>query len=96
MKTLKIISSITLIASIIVFLLTISDFLALHDIFNEYVCANVIKRFIGELPDSASTSMEWKMVNVSYGARFFFLLFNMGVLIYFIKRLRSLKTTPDK
>jgi hypothetical protein len=96
MKSLKIVTIITLIACIVVFLLTITDFMALHDIFNEYVSPKAVDRAFIRLPESSNTSMEWNMVNISYAARFLFLIFNIGVLIYFQRKISAIKTTDGK
>jgi len=95
MKNLKFITLIALFTCIPVFLLTLTDFLALHDIFNDYASPKVISRFCASdptgLPHWTRTTMEWQMVNISYVARFFFLIFNTVVLIYFIRVIDTLK-----
>jgi hypothetical protein len=100
MKNIKIVVLIALFACILVFLMTILDFLALHDIFNDYSSPKVIERFCAvsqtSFPAWTKTSGEWQMVNISYVTRFFFFIFNMVVLILCLKKMRSIKTLSDK
>ena len=67
------------------FLLTIADFLALHDIHRDYIGTEVIKLLditIGEdLPGWVATKDEWGIVRVSYLFRFAFFIFCAVALI---------------
>lgn len=69
---------------VIGFLLTIFDFLALHDIHNEYVSTGILKRLnislSGDLPEWTSTKGEWGVVRVSYLFRFVLFVFCVIVL----------------
>lgn len=75
---------ITLTLCVIGFLLTIFEFLALHDIHNEYVSTGILKSLnislSGDLPDWTSTKGEWGVVRVSYIFRFVFFVFCVIVL----------------
>lgn len=66
------------------FLLTIFEFLALHDIHSEYVSTGILKRLnislSGDLPDWTSTKGEWGIVRVSYFFRFVLFVFCVIVL----------------
>jgi hypothetical protein len=69
---------------VIGFLLTIFEFLALHDIHNEYVSTGTLKRLnislSGDLPDWIFTKGEWGVLRVSYLFRFVFFVFCIIVL----------------
>jgi len=58
-----------LVLSLIMILLLIGDFLALHDIRQDYVSSEVIEAVhadsAGYLPEWASTKLEWTFVRVS-------------------------------
>jgi len=60
------------------FLLTIADFLALHDIHRDYIGTEVVKLLdtsVGEgLPEWTATKSEWDIVRVSYVFRFVFFI----------------------
>ncbi len=75
------------------FLLTISDFLALHDIRNEYVSTRILNHLditlSGELPEWTSTKGEWNIVQISYLFRFAFFIF---CVVVFIKLRANLRT----
>jgi len=70
--------------SAIGFLLTIFEFLALHDIHNEYVSNRILNRLnislSGDLPEWTATKGEWEVVRVSYLFRFVFFVFCVIVL----------------
>ncbi len=72
------------------FLLTIADFLALHDIHHDYIGTEVIKLLditIGEdLPAWVATKDEWGIVRVSYLFRFVFFILCAAVLIKLTKK----------
>ena len=73
-----------LLLNLLVFLLTITDFLALHDIQNDYVSAKVLGGLqIGTsapLPAWTATQGEWQLVSISFFARVVFLIANLGLL----------------
>jgi hypothetical protein len=83
----------TLTLCVIGFLLTIFEFLALHDIHNEYVSTHILRHLnislSGELPDWTSTKGEWGVVRVSYLFRFVFFVFCAIVLSKLATRLRN-------
>ncbi len=72
------------------FILTIFDFLALHDIQNEYVSTGILKRLnitlSGELPEWTSTKGEWDIVRISYLFRFVFFILCAGVMLKLLNR----------
>lgn len=94
MKRLQILTSITLFIGIGVFLLTILDFFALHDIYKDYVSREVFSYLnvtLPDLPNWTSTAGEWTTVGVSYGARFVFLILNMYVLMRLMRQFGKLQ-----
>jgi len=95
MKNLKIITTIALILCILVFLLTITDFMALHDIRNDYVSKKAIEHFeianSGDLPDWTNTPMEWQLVKFNFVSRFLFFIFNIVVFFLLIRKFRQQK-----
>ena len=75
---------ITITLCVIGFLLTIADFLALHDIHNEYVSTRVLGyldiSLSGDLPEWTATKGEWSILRISYFFRFVFFVFSFIVL----------------
>lgn len=72
------------------FLLTIGDFLALHDIKNEYVSTHILENLditlSDDLPEWTSTRGEWQLVRISYLFRFVFFIFCAIVLYELVSR----------
>lgn len=93
MKNLKIFSLIILLFCVIVFILTIMDFAALHDIRQDYVSQYILDYLevtpSEELPDWTSTSGEWDLVAISLYLRFIFLIVNIAFLVYFYRKMAS-------
>ena len=77
-KSIRLLAGATLLACILACLATGSDFLALHDIRNDYVSREVLRDFgvgpIAALPAWSETPIEWRAVEVSF-------LFRLGFLI---------------
>jgi len=75
------------------FLLTICDFLALHDIKNEYVSTRLLERLditlSEDLPEWTSTKGEWGVVRISYLFRFVFFIFCAVMLYELVNKLRT-------
>ena len=76
------------------FLLTLFDFLALHDIKNEYVSARILERLnislSEDLPEWTSTKGEWIVVRISYFFRLFFFIL-CAVLLFELNNRRGTK-----
>lgn len=91
-KTQKVIH-ITIALCIFAFLLTVFDFLALHDIHNEYVSTYILKyldvTLSEDLPEWTSTKGEWEVVRISWLFRFIFFIFCVGVLYRLASRLKT-------
>jgi hypothetical protein len=79
----------------LVFILTILDFTALHDIKQDYVSRYILNylkiNLSNDLPDWTSTEGEWHVVSLSLYLRFLFLILNTTVLVYYFKKLASNK-----
>jgi hypothetical protein len=75
------------------FLFTIADFLALHDIKNEYVSLRVLESLditlSDDLPEWTSTQGEWQVVRISYLFRSIFFIFCVYALYWLVYRDRS-------
>jgi hypothetical protein len=71
-------------------LLTIGDFLALHDIKNEYVSTRILESLDITLSDNlpvwTSTQGEWRVVRISYLFRFAFFVICAIVLYELVNR----------
>jgi hypothetical protein len=82
--------SIIIVLCVIGFLLTIADFLALHDIHRDYIGTEVVKLLditIGEdLPAWAAAKGEWGIVRVSYLFRFVFFILCAAILTKILKK----------
>ena len=80
MKKIQILIGFTWILGLFVLALTIADFLALHDIRQDYVSKetlNVLGNDLNiQLPDWTETRGEWAIVEMSYLSRFVFLVIN--------------------
>ena len=87
MKSKKI-AVVLIVLCVIGFLLTIADFLALHDIRNEYVSTQILEKLditlSEELPEWTSTPGEWGIVRVSYLFRSIFFIFCIYVLYWMV------------
>jgi len=92
MKKIIILAGFTLAASLFVLALTLGDFLALHDIRQEYVSEEILNTLgvvlSDELPDWTATAGEWAMVQFSYLARSAFLVLNVITLSLLLVILR--------
>ncbi|MBU4331071.1 MAG: hypothetical protein ABIK95_10610 [Acidobacteriota bacterium] len=87
------IASVIKVLCVIGFLLTIFDFLALHDIFNEYVSLSILKSLnitlSGELPDWIATKGEWGIVRINYLFRFAFFIFCAVMMSILVSKLQT-------
>ncbi len=74
-------------------LMTVGDYLALHDIWHDYVSKQVIEKYGGgstsNLPDWSESKLEWRMVNISGIFRVFYFIFSLGVFIVCFKALQK-------
>ena len=85
-----------LIINILVLALTFADFLALHDIRNDYVSSDVLEDHdlnMTSLPEWTATKGEWNLVTISFVARTLFLLLNMPLIWMGFKKI-SADLTP--
>ena len=97
MKNLHLLVVITIVFCTLVFILTLGDFLALHDIKQDYVSQEILGQLevsvSGKIPEWTGTPGEWSMVRVSYLARFAFLILSWITLVLCASALR---TRPNK
>jgi hypothetical protein len=93
MNKTQLLVSVTLGLSIVVFILTIGDFLALHDISKDYVSKFILDylqiELSQELPEWTDTRGEWRSVTISFVSRFAFLILNFVTLSICLRRLRE-------
>ncbi|OFW19548.1 MAG: hypothetical protein A3H97_24900 [Acidobacteria bacterium RIFCSPLOWO2_02_FULL_65_29] len=85
---------VTLVFSLVAFLLTIGDYLALHDINHDYVSAAVLRSLDAAppvLPAWTATPGEWAMVSGSLFFRAGFLLLNVMTLALCARALKRLR-----
>lgn len=83
MKTLRMLALFSLIAGLLVFGLSLLEYLALSDIHNDYVSRSVLERFsisAASLPDWSTAAGEWQVVVVTRFASLGFLALNTLVL----------------
>jgi hypothetical protein len=80
-------SRISLGLTIVLIICFFLDFLALHDINNDYVSKLVMNRFASStsLPDWTNTTVEWSIVQLSFLVK----IIVTGFLIFFLFALRK-------
>ena len=82
-----------LIFNILILTLTFGDFLALHDINNDYVSSDVLNAFevstSTPLPEWVATEGEWNLVTISFVARVLFLLLNIYLIWIVFRKLKK-------
>ena len=95
MKNLIILIKISSVLFVFSFTMAIGEFLALHDIWQDYVSFNVIESYKGSanlnLPEWSKTALEWKMVNISGLIQLFYLAFSLVTLVACLKALQVSK-----
>ncbi len=93
MKNTPLFIKISLILCLFAFVMTIGDFLALHDIWNDYVSRKVIEacdeNSALNLPKWSETKSEWQMVNISWLVRILYLAFSSVTLYMCLKALKK-------
>jgi uncharacterized membrane protein YhaH (DUF805 family) len=93
MKKLLIVS---LIVSIVSFVLMIFDFLASTDIYHDYVSKQVVSKsvngFASELPEWTNCSREWQVSGIDFIVRLLFMFLIVYVLITLIRSYNKQQT----
>ncbi len=93
MKNPLLLIKISLVLCLVALVMTMGDYLALHDIWHDYVSKQVIENYGGnsvlDLPGWSETKLEWQMVNVSGVFRIVYLVFSFLTLIICLKTLRK-------
>ena len=91
MKRAKALITLSLVLTVILIIFTIGDYLALHDIWKDYVSRGALTYLKIEtskpLPYWTKTNLEWTSVTVSYFVRFLVIIANVVVLYLLIKEL---------
>jgi hypothetical protein len=97
MKKYRQIAALLLLCNILIFLLTVFDFIALHDIKNDYVSRHILDYLNITLSDSpptwTATTGEWQIVTISFYSRLIFIIANIIILVMFI---RNIKLTENR
>lgn len=74
-------------------LMTVGDYLALHDIWHDYVSKQVIAKYGGvntlNLPDWSEARLEWQMVTISGLIRVSYFIFSLLTFVICLKVLRK-------
>ena len=93
MKNLKSVTILTILLCLFVFVLTILDIAALHDIKNEYISKGILKylniTLSSDPPYWTATEGEWQLVTFSLYSRFLFFIVNIIVLSYLYRKVVS-------
>ena len=93
MKKIRLLATITMIAGLLLLVLTFLDILALTDISHDYVSHQVLDNLNvslpSELPEWTATRGEWQMVSISAFSRIGFLLLNSITLCLCVKKLKD-------
>jgi hypothetical protein len=94
-KFIKPFTIVTFLFCLLVFILTILDFAALHDIKKDYVSKHILDYLeispSKDLPDWTATKGEWSIVSVSLYLRFLFFILNIALLVCFYRKIISNK-----
>ena len=74
--------------NLLVFTLTVGDFLALHDISKDYISSERLEALgiSAALPAWTAAEGEWQIVTISFIARFLFLSLNILLLWTLLKK----------
>lgn len=91
MPKISILLTTVFVLSILLLGLTIGDYLALHDIQNDYVSPTVLESqgIATALPDWTSAPLEWTMVTISIIARGVFLIANIFILWFLLRKTKQ-------
>ena len=77
-----------LLFNLLVFILTVGDFLALHDISKDYISSERLEALgiSTALPTWTAAEGEWLIITISFVARFLFLSLNILLLWTLLKK----------
>ncbi|MCP4632469.1 MAG: hypothetical protein GY855_06045, partial [candidate division Zixibacteria bacterium] len=93
MKNPQLLIKICLGLGIFALLMTVGDYLALHDIWHDYVSKQVIEKHGGStilnLPDWTEARLEWRMVNISGLIKAFYIILSLATFVICLKALRK-------
>ena len=85
MKRIDVVMKFVLVIAIVLCLLTILDFLALHDIYKDYVSKTVLS-YLNlalpiELPGWTNTELEWNALTLNYILKIFLAITNILLIV---------------
>lgn len=93
MKNIQTLIKITLALGCVTLLMAFGDFLALNDIWHDYVSKEVIETYSANvskvLPDWSATKLEWNMVRASGLISFIYFFFSLSTLVICLKFLKK-------
>ncbi len=93
MKNLQILIKVSLAIGTFALLLSVGNYLALHDIWHDYVSMRVIETYGGStalnLPDWSETRLEWQMVTISELVRILYFIFSLATFVICLKALKK-------
>ncbi len=93
MKNLQILIKVSLAIGALALLLSVGNYLALHDIWHDYVSQQVIETYgdsaILNLPDWSETRLEWQMVTISELVRIIYFIFSLATFVLCLKTLKK-------
>ena len=91
MKNASTLIKISLVFCLFAFVMTIGDYLALHDIWHDYVSKKVIEAYRGHsvlnLPEWSETKLEWQLVTISGLIRIAYFVLSSVTLVVCLKTL---------
>ena len=94
MKRADVFAKFLLFLTFVLLICTFVDFLALHDIFHDYVSKTVLSRFAmntsGVLPTWTDTKSEWSALNVSYFIKSVIIVISFFIIFTLIKKTKNL------
>ncbi len=94
MKSSKTVALIAIVGCLLVSILTVLDFAALHDIRQDYVSRYILDylriSLSSDLPDWTSTNGEWHLVSFSLYLRSMYFILNIAVLVHLYRRVTSI------
>jgi hypothetical protein len=93
MKNPQLLIKICFVIGFFALLMTVGDYLALHDIWHDYVSKQVLETYGGgttfNLPDWSEAKLEWRMVNISVLIRVFYFIFSLATFVICLKALQK-------
>jgi hypothetical protein len=93
MKNKQLLIKICFMVGCLALLMSIADYLSLHDIWHDYVSKQVIESYGGNISSSlpywSQTRPEWKVVNISWVIRIFYFIISLATFVFLLKKQRN-------